>query len=443
MFVVIMILALGSAFALLAFQVSSTELAIARYGEDEVTAQYLAESGIEKVLSWATSPNRSPRPVFFASLSKNNCTGNRESPDFPKPEFKNDRDFMENTSAAAPFSSFKNLGKIVDLRLYAPTHLAEGICTVEVTSETATGARAKVRVNIALNPLGKITAGIQGAGNEHSPSPLWVHWGEIRYIKNVHLGPDLARVPLLDSSAFPTGEPYSIQVEDPFMTLNVQGKILSPIPDNQDTYLSRPNATQNKGSSLTLDQMKTQGLRSFIKKQGDYYTVSADGQHLLKNGAHILDKDGNHIDHFDDIYNGETGRSHLVWIDNHNTSALKISGGKFKGYFYFSGAIVIEGGVQGREVSAQSPPVASYPDGLEVQLSNINLEGLFAAKDVIELKDRFTAYGALYGLKGFKGKGASDLEVWYNARFAQSIYPGIRTVTPLIGTWVSVPIDAS
>ncbi|MFQ5588483.1 MAG: hypothetical protein ACE5F7_06555, partial [Nitrospiria bacterium] len=210
-----------------------------------------------------------------------------------------------------------------------------------------------------------------------------------------------------------------------------------------DTYLARPNITQNKGSDVVLDKIKVKRLRSFVKKHGAYYTVSPDGQHLLKNGAHILDEDGKHIDSFDHVFNGKVSKNHLVWIDNHSAPALKIHGGKFKGYFYFSGPIEIEGNVTGRNFIAPSPPVASYPNGVDVFLMNINLEGLFLSQETIEIEHRFTVYGAMYSFDGFTGAGASQLEVWYNSRFAQSLYPGIRTVTPLIGTWVSAPLDES
>ncbi|MFQ5588908.1 MAG: hypothetical protein ACE5F7_08705, partial [Nitrospiria bacterium] len=78
MFVTVMILSLGTTFAFLAFQVSSTELQISRHSEDEVVAQYLAESGVEKVLSWGTLPATSPDPAFFASLPEGNCVGDRD-----------------------------------------------------------------------------------------------------------------------------------------------------------------------------------------------------------------------------------------------------------------------------------------------------------------------------------------------------------------------------
>lgn len=60
MFVAVMVLSLGTSFAFLAYQVSTTELNISRYAENEAAVQYLAESGVEKVVSWATEPAHSP-----------------------------------------------------------------------------------------------------------------------------------------------------------------------------------------------------------------------------------------------------------------------------------------------------------------------------------------------------------------------------------------------
>ncbi len=457
MLVTLMLLSLGTSFAFLAFQVSTTDLSIARYSEGEAAVQYLAESGVEKVVSWAYDPANSPDPVFFGNLLTNNCNQAKETPDFPNaadlriapfPDFPAYLGDPDN----GPFAELKDIGKITDIQLYTPTHLTKGICTVEVTAMTPQGAGAKVRVNIATNPMGSITAGIQGNGDAGEPDakntfPVWVHWGEIRYTGQADLGEDIRIVPQRDPDFLPNRERYSTGEEnydtnfDPFLRLQVENEITAPLLDKVgDSYSSRDNVIQNGGSSVQLDDIDFLQIKSFIRKHGEYYTVSEDGQHLLQNGQHILDEDGNHIDSFDAVFHEKTDKYQLVWIENTGAPQLKITLGRFKGYFYFSGGIDIAGHVSGRIVPAMPPPIMDLP-GRALNLTRINLEGLFAVQETIHLRDYFRIYGAFYSTGGFTGRNAFQLQVWYNNDFASGIYPGVRNITPLVGTWQSVPID--
>ncbi len=451
MFVALMALTLGTSFAFLAFQVSTTDLAISRYTASEASAQYLAESGIEKVLSWASTPDESPSVPFFRSLTTNPspCLGDQEKPDF----------FIDAQVLSNPdgyFSELNNMGKITDIRLYN-VEKNNGICTVEVSAETPQGGKAAVRVNIVRNPLGSITAGIQGAGNSTSPSPIWVHWGDIRYAGDANIGNDIKVIPEQDSATFITPDSYKDTLIDPLMDLLVQGKIVgSPPPDDlndENTYILRPNVRQNEGSTADLDNIfdphNIGRLQSFIKKHGEYYTLVIDkqdgSQHLLRNGKHLIEGD-THVDSFDAIFDGATETYHLVWIDNGNISEpLEIYGGRFKGSFYFSGDISIvansEETLRLEPVDALSPSIPGHTRGEKVTLSDINLEGLFAAKQEINIERQFKVYGAMYSGAGFTStaqKSAIDLEVWYNTQFANGTYPGVRYLTPLAGTWMSV-----
>ncbi|NOY85117.1 MAG: hypothetical protein GXO96_09915 [Nitrospirae bacterium] len=455
MLITLMVLSLGSSFALLAFQVSTTDLSIARYSEGEAAVQYLAESGVEKVVSWAYTPVDSPDPVFFENLLTNNCSQEKTNADFPNaanlriapfPDFPAYLGDPDN----GPFAELKDIGKITNIQLYAPTHATKGICTVEVTATTPQGASAKVRVNIATNPMGNITSGIQGRGNAgriRDTDPVWAHWGKVRYTGQAKLGEDIRIVPQKDPNFLPNSNRYDTdnyeENFDPMMELFVENEIIGPLPDGDDgnSYNDRPNVMQNKGSSVKLDEIDFVQLKSFIRKHGEYYTVSEDGQHLLKNGQHILDQNGDHVDSFDAIFHERTDKHQLVWIENAGAPRLQIEKGRFKGYFYFSGGVYIEGRVSGRRTNGVSPPVGGYPDGVPLELSHINLEGLFFVQDTVYLQDYFRIYGAFYSLGGFMGTGSFQLQVWYNSSYARGIYPGVRNITPLAGTWQSIPLD--
>lgn len=451
MFVAVMILSLGTSVAFLAFQVATTELSIARYSEGESQAVYLAESGVEKVMSWISNPPASPNPAFFKNLPSTPCSGTLTNPGFPKSAqlaitpFSDFASYLADT-ASGPFSELSGLGKITQIQLYAPVH-AQGLCTVEVTAATHGGAGTKIRVHIAKNPLGKITAGIQGHGIAGNAFPVRGHWGEIRYTGRANFGSDIRIVPALDSLALPNSAPYDpvnhdVNI-DPFLRVKVEQAIFAPLPDNGDSYISRPNAMQNQGTAAALDALDFERIKSFIKKQGEYYTVSEDGQHLLKNGQHLLDEHGNHVDSVDAVFHGKTDQSHLVWIENAGKPAHRISEGRFKGHFYFSGGISIEGDVPGRTVTAHSPKVLGYPEGVQIELPQINLEGLFAAKEKIHLQRVFRVYGAIYSIGGYTGPGGAELELWYNAKFSQGIYADVRPVIPLAGTWLNPSLAES
>ena len=449
MFVAVMILSLGTSVAFLALQVATTELSIARYSEGESQVAYLAESGVEKVMSWISNPPASPNPGFFKNLPSTPCSGTKTDPDFPLSAelaiapFSDFASYLRDT-ASGPFSELSGLGKITQIQLYAPVH-TQGLCTVEVTAATHGGAGTKIRVHITKNPLGKITAGIQGHGGVGSTFPVRGHWGEIRYTGRASFGSDIRIVPALDSAALPNADPYDpgnhdVNI-DPFLKVKVEQAISAPTPDNGDSYISRPNIAQNQGAAAALDELDFEAIKSFIKKHGEYYTVSEDGQHLLKNGQHLLDEHGNHADSVDAVFHGKTDQSRFVWIENAGKPAHRISGGRFKGHFYFSGGVSIDSDVSGRTVTARSPKVLGYPEGVQIELSQINVEGLFAAKEKIHLQRVFRVYGAIYSIGGYTGPGGAELEVWYNAQFSKGIYAEVLPVVPLVGTWLSRPLE--
>lgn len=451
MFIALMVLTMGTSFAFLAFQVSTTDLAISRYTASEASAQYLAESGVEKVLSWASTPGQSPNIPFFSLITTNAtpCLGDHDNPDFSM-------NAQALSLSDGYFYELNSMGKITELLIYNVEN-TNGLCTVKVSAETALGGKAVVRVNLVKTPLGSITAGIQGAGNSVNPSPIWAHWGNIRYTGDTNIGDDIEKIPEKDATTFITPESYENTLTDPFMELLVQGEIVgSPPPDDPNdgnTYALRSNVKQYSGSDADLDNIFDPSnigrLQSFIKTHGEYYTLEIDetdgSQHLLRNGNHIIEGDA-HVDSFDELFDGETDTYHLVWIDSGSISEpLKIYGRQFKGSFYFSGNIsILEDsfgeGVALDPVDALSPPSHEDPSGVSVQLSDINLEGLFAAKYEIRIERQFKVYGAVYSGAGFTGSSqgsAIDLEVWYNTQFANSAYPGIRNLTVLAGTWMS------
>lgn len=424
---VVMMLGLASSFALMAYRVSSTELEISRYSEHEVASQYLAESGIAQVISWVTRPSTSPDNVFFEAILTTDCTGTAETPDFTltASQLKNPTDY---------FSELNEMGEIDEIRFYQAVH-PDGICAVQVISKSDKGAQKKVRVELSKNPLGSMTAAIQGLGSGTNHSPVLVHWGEIRYTGTASLGTNLFKIPMLQNDMDPNISPYDVNPSldtniDRWMRLNVQSEILSPDPEvSGDTpFPSRSNILRNQ-SAVKLDEIDENSLKRFIKMNGEYYTISPGG-HLLQ-GA--IDKGT-----FEDVFDGSTS-PRLAWIESvpGSPASLIIDGGQYNGYFYFNGDVTISGNQAGMDnVEVLTPPVDGIP--VSMTLSNINLIGLFYVDGRVTMQDYFSAYGAFYAREGFTGPGANDLEVWYNNSYQSSVYPGVRSITPIPGTWTTL-----
>ncbi len=438
--VAMMMLSLGSSIVLITFQSSSLDLEISRYLEYEAASQYLAESGVDKVLSWVTDPVNSPNQEFFEDFPTVPCTGStNEDPE------KNPPDLILSASSVGPssvyFSELASMGNIEKIRFYKSKNTGNGqLCTVEVTAISGKNAMKTIKVDLIENPLGSITAGIQGQGNPNNPSPVWSHWGAVRYIGNAHVGSRIERVPDKIETIEADGNVYSNVFQfnvDPLMELHVQNSIiLEPsfegeevsVPNEDGTFDSRPNVFQgdkNEGS-VGLDAIDTERLKHFIKKHGEIHTVSPDGNLKWGNGE---------VKTFEEVFGGSEAFK-LVWIEKEASSEvpLTIDGGKYQGYFYFTGNILIKGDEDGQDIEVDPPPKNGLSQSL-VPLRNINLHGLFYVQGEIELQRKFSAYGALYAGEGFTGDHAADLEVWYNSAFAQSNYQGVRRVTPIPGTW--------
>ncbi len=314
-FAAVMMLMLSTGLGLLALQISSTELQISSYGKNDLAAGYLAEAGIEKVLSWVSQPAMSPDAVFFESLGavkRIPCAGDQAYPDFQlAPALLED-------AASGPYWELKEMGKILDLRLYRAEH-HKGLCTVEVKAASGKGAIKMVRVELTKSPIQSMTAGIQGVGNADAASPIWAHWGNIRYTGNAHLGSSVSKIPIKDNSIIPNGLAYTDGGlnQDPWLEIRVEQRIERPLSNqsglNEDQtnvegenrpYADRPNVYE--GSVVSLDTVDLHDLKSYIKTYGSYYVVSPTG-HLEQNGV----DQGT----FDQLFSSPASDHRLVWVD--------------------------------------------------------------------------------------------------------------------------------
>lgn len=425
MIAAVMLLVLATGLGLLAFHVSTGELQISAYPGRELASTYLAESGVEKVLAWVADPGRSPDPPFFAALPTRRCSGEKTAPDFQL------SDALMDDAGEGPFSELKERGKIVDLRLYKPSH-PDGLCTVQSGAAAGKGAIKVVKVEIARSPLPPITAAVQGFGETGVSAPVWGHWGPIRYTGGVRFGARPVRIPAIDPTLPPHSRPYTEEGpnEDPIVEIHVEGEIEGPsvrMPPN--VYENDPTARLDSAAPNRLNEIKR-----FIKKRGGYYVVSPSGR---------LEQNGTDRGSFDDLFGGPGDEYALAWVDilpgYSSPEPVRLGRKNYRGYFYFSGSVQIEEDrfQNGMTVHADAHPwSAARPAPIE--LNHVRLEGFFYSLGGIELQGPFSAYGAIYAGQGFTGPGAENLQVWYNNRFRSAAYE-VPPVVRLKGTWHSPP----
>lgn len=427
MYVAVMMLALSTGLGLLAFQTSTTELQISSYAGNEAASMYLAESGVDKALSWIAHPGPSPDPVFFGSLAAPaaHCSGDRDKPDFQAPPS------LLNDTISGPFSELREVGKIVDIRLYKPSNEQKGICVIESKAQTGAGAVKVVSVEITRSPLGPITAGAQGQGANEA-GPIWVHWGMIRYAGAADLGRSIDEIPIKDPDAQPSAASYAggDDRKDAWMEIHVEKNIVQPrSADRSNIYPNDP--------SVALDSFDVGALKEFARKYGSYYVISPDGKLEQANGV---------TGDFDEIFNVPGKDFGLVYVDRipgySGPEATPIRGGNYKGYFYIAGDVQIQGYQPGQTVQASAPPWKGHPPQ-PFTLSNMNLDGLLYVDGHVTLQGYFSIYGAAYARMGFTGPGARLLEIWYNNDFKSAAYAGLPSIIRLKGTWRSTPIPAS
>ncbi len=461
MIIAIMVLSLGGSIALISFRSSTQELGVSRFTEHEMNSQYLVESGVDQVVSWVMDPSSFPDnytsgigsggvKTFLSDLPISEtipCEGDSQYPGLTI----SDASFLAHPNG--PFSELKVMGEITEIKFYAP---AEPVgppdppvdgdrrrCTVEVTAISGDGARKRIRVDLARNPIGPITSGIQGVVFSEDALPIWAHWGEIRYTgeAEANLGAAVGRVP----TKLPSGGGVSYNGntysdiggnDDPNIAIYVEQEIA--LDDDGTSFDTLNSVSEQVDVSLNEANPDDEGqvdLRRFLRANGEVYTVSSEDGKLEKYGVVV-----GTFDELFEVSGQENPNFRLVWIvrdEQSNPAPLLIGGAQYKGYFFIDGDVVVQGGQPGREV------LATPPEGDPIPLESINLEGLFYTGGDMEFHDAFAAYGALFSRGGFSGSGAKDLEVWYNSSFDTAVFPGVRALTPLSGTWATLKSDDS
>jgi hypothetical protein len=146
-------------------------------------------------------------------------------------------------------------------------------------------------------------------------------------------------------------------------------------------------------------------IKRFAKRFGRYYVVVSEKGVLAENGISVGT--------FDTVFNNKDSK--LVYIHNmENMPPLKIGKGHYKGYFYFSGDIEIEGN-----------------DGTHEEISPPDLTGFFYARGKIIADNPFSVEGALHSGLGFEGEGLQNITIKYNDAYGKGVYPEVLPFFPI------------
>jgi len=460
-----LIMALG----LSAFRWSIDEIGIAGNQKASVQAQYLAETGPAIVLQWFQEPEMFPdvgvfplgepaggrgsflarREIdshgaasFFDNGGRSQFLGTAEQPDYwyqpalEKPGWLND--------------SFGNLGILTSLKIFAPTSVG-AICTVEASGSTGSGIRRTVSVEIIPSPVPPTTAPLQIGSGSNGPVPVLVHWGEVRVMGNADFGSTLGMVPLKNTTAMVSGQPYTaLGRQDPWIDFYVGSAIINPMPACRectepfllDGYgnLHQLQATSRPG--FGLDPWDYQSLKTFAKTWGVYFGTDREG-FLYLDG--ILDLSHRRTPYQVLAYPPVGNDRGLFFIDTvdqkppdgTNLATLDLPVDYMEGIFSIQAHLTLRESGSGRSILVQAPPLEETKTASQetVVLPNVQLKGVLSTAGQLVVEGHPTVFGALIAQQGITGSGQP--EVWYDAGLRTGYYPGLPTATLLKGSWYS------
>jgi hypothetical protein len=415
----LILLVLMTGFGLAFLRLSQTEIQIASNHRESLVALYLAESGVDEVIGWFTSPERAPEdlPIWKQML----CNGDRDHPDFWT---RTVPDYLLPSAEG---------GEVVEIRLYSPRDPG-GICTVESRAVSNGGGKGIVAVELAPNPMGPLSAAIGVRDDQLDDGPTLAHWGNILYGKSVSLGPRLDPIPIQNPTLLPNGYPYGTSGnQDPWTEVFAGRTFLTPLPQDcpgcAQPYIARPNLYQNT-EAAALEAWNLEAIRRYAKRYG---------MHLLGDSTGLLYREGDPLGTFDELF-ASGSNAGLVLIEpkkDQPGAVIRLNRAFYQGYFFIIGEVEIGGNQAGETVVAKSPPwPPDRVDGTsaEVVLDEINLNGLLNVVGSVRISGNFSVYGAMYS-SVFSGSVKDQLQVWYNDDYRSDIFEGQPRVYPLPGTW--------
>ncbi|HEY5932605.1 MAG TPA: hypothetical protein VIT63_06795 [Nitrospira sp.] len=469
MVIVLIVSVLGATLLNLAGQ----EAISAGMGNQAAAALHLADAAGELVMGWFHSPmstaavpqisllrekrNRDAegRPSFFEPSGRSQFVGTANQPDFRLHAGDPADDRILNDPENGLFRVMTDLGKVEDLRVYAPSNPGL-LCTVDAT--IATHANPPIRQSVLMQlgalDLPPLRAAVQvdqqlGVFQPGGESPVSVHWGDLKVGGNLVLG-RVEEIPSQSALAPVTGQGYdeTAQREDRWMDAWIGGKVrVIQQPSGQTPSVPHNvHQGQNPTPGIGLDQWNYEHLKRIAKRFGRYVAIDREGllypQGIVEPGRGIS---------ADELLRSQgPGDQHgLIFIDTldqtapraDNLGVVKLHAPYVEGMVVVQGHVVLAPSGSGQSVTALSPRQTDQgadPARTSVQLSGMHFNGVLYAASNITVTGKVRVYGAVVaGGTIVSDSPGNRLEVWYDHDLGQGLFRGLPVVYRAPGTWVA------
>ncbi|MBS0155485.1 MAG: hypothetical protein JSS38_12885 [Nitrospira sp.] len=452
---------------------SGQEIVSARAGNEAAVAQQLADAAGELAVAWFHDPQSTARdsrlgifrerrhrdvqggPSFFDPNGRSQFVGTSDRPDVTLLAGNQTDERLLNDPEVGVFRAMRHLGKVEELKVYAPSNPGL-LCTIEAT--IVTHATPPVRQSVvaqlgALN-LRPLTAAVQVTGHlgefrQGNESPVRVHWGDLRVGETLVLSHQ-DDIPTKSLMAPVTAQSYdeTAQREDRWVEAWIGGSVLvtQPAPEQTPGLPSNLHESQSPIPGVRLDQWTYEDLKRMAKRFGRYFAIDREGllypQGMVEPGRGLSP---------DEVLKSQIpgDQQGLIFIDTldqlpprtDNLGVLRIQAPYLEGTVVMQGHIHLNPSGSGATIKALSPP-RTDPEGTSVrtpaQLSGIQLNGVLYATGNITVTGKAKVYGAVVvGGTILATESRGTLEVWYAHDLGQGWFRGLPVVYRAPGTWMA------
>lgn len=436
-------------------------------------AQQLADASADLVVGWFHDPQptssvpaivslRARRnhdadgaPSLFDATGRSQFVGTIDQPDF-RLQAENDSDNrLLNDPESGMFRAMQHLGRVEELKVYAPTDPGL-LCTIDTTIATnaTPSVRQSVRMQLSALGLPALKAGVQvhrhlGQFHPGGESSVTLHWGNLKVGGELVLK-QVKDLPRKSGIAPVTGQGYEEigQREDRWMEAWVGGDVQLTQPPAQaiTDVLTNLHIGQNPIPGVRFDEWPYEHLKRIAKRFGRYFAIDRDGllypQGIVEPGKGLSPEEALRSQ----VPGDQLG---LIFIDTldqmaprpDNLGVLKLKAP------YIEGTVVMQGHVElapsgiGSAISALSPPTndqGSAPYRTPVQLSGMHFNGVLYASGIITIIGRVKLFGAVMaGETIASSDSGSSLEVWYDHDLGAGLFRGLPVVYRAPGTWMA------
>lgn len=457
----LMVLGVGSLF------LATQEIRSAQSASQEVSARYLAESGIALVQRWfhdsdflASHPasghlakqHHLPGygPSFYDAQGGSQFTGTAQYPDLMLQASNQADHVLLNDVRAGWLRSLGNDGRILNLRLFRPTR--KGLLNSLTIEAERSGIRRTVTVQMGASGIPPISVGAMIQQRFGSPLvrgvplrlPVEVHWGDLKVKGDVHLGrPFLVPAktgmgPVNGSSYRQMGNP-----EDRWFDMFVGGNIVHNLPVGTTSLLAlNMYEQQDPLPGVHSDAWDYTRMKRVALQEGSYFVLGTDG--LLYDSATSsggLGRDPNLV-----LASKKIGDHRgLIFIDTldqqppgpMNLGQLTLNANYIEGLLVINAHVHWNPKGSGKVLSTWSPPDPASGAKVQVPLSGIHLQGVLSVAGDVTFQGNPRVFGAVIVGGGVRASSLSHtpLEIWYDHDFHQGLFRGVPSVFLAPGTW--------